>query len=79
MHGIHIADIRVAGIGAFHARGVSDHFPDARSRLFGRGGKLDVIVQALAHLFLAIDAKHLLDLGMLDLRLDQHLCVDSDN
>ena len=34
-----------------------------------------MIVQAFAHLGLAVDAKHLEDFGMLDLRLDQDLGV----
>ena len=62
MHGIDIADIRVARVGALDTRRVSDHFSDASSCLLRRGSKLDMIVQALAHLGFAVDAQHLFDL-----------------
>ena len=58
MHRVDIADIGVAGIGALHACRVGDHFSDAGSGLFGCGGKLDVIVQTLAHLVFAVNAQH---------------------
>ena len=55
---------------AAQALRVGDHLHDAFLRLFGRGGQLDVVVEALAHLLFAVDADHLGDLGVHRLRLD---------
>jgi hypothetical protein len=75
VHGEDIADIGVAGIGLALARRVGDHFAHALGGLFGRGGEFDMIVQTLAHLILTVYADNLQHLGMLDLRLDQHLRI----
>ena len=75
MHGIDVADIGVARVGALHAGRVCDHFPDASGGFFRRRGQFNVVVQALAHFFAAVDTEHLLDFGVLDLRFDEHLGV----
>ncbi len=79
VHREDIAHIRVAGIGAIDALRVGDHHHHPFAGLIGCERQFDVVVQALAHLFLAVDAEHLGNLGVLHAGLDQHVACCSGN
>ena len=57
VHREYIADIRVAGIAAAHALRVCHHLHHPPGGFFRGGRQLNVVVQAFAHLLLAIDAQ----------------------
>ncbi len=73
VHSEHVANIGVAGVGLALAGGVSDHFTHALDSLFGGEREFNVIIETLAHLFLAVNAQHFQHFGVFDLRLDQDL------
>src|SRR5271157_2307800 len=75
MHGEHIADVRVARVSPLDARRVGDHHHDARLSFLRRGGQLDLVVQALAHLLLTVNAEHFWDLGRFHAWFDQDIRV----